>query len=300
MIHQLKRFTMKKYYLLFIVLFLSIYQSNAQLLWKISGNGLEKPSYIFGTHHLAPLSILDSIPVFNDAFNSCSTVYGELIMDKDQMQTEARKFAGLMMSPPDSTLDVVLSKDQFEKLNKITTENMGVTADQVKILKPAALTTQLAIMAHIKHFKDFKPEEQLDQLMQTRAKAANKNVGSLETMEQQMNILFGGSLKEQAKSLVILMDHFDQLDYFVQIMNDAYMAQDLDKLLSLMTDEKYGANKEELERILYARNKNWDAQLKEILPKNEPIFIVVGAGHLPGEDGIIKLLRKQGYTVEPA
>lgn len=291
---------MKKYCLLFIILFVSFYQSNAQLLWKISGNGLEKPSYIFGTHHLAPLSILDSIPAFNEAFNSCSAVYGEIIMDKEQLQKEAMKYAGLMMATPDSTLNIVLNKEQFEKLNKITTETMGVSADQVKILKPAALSTQLSMIAHIKHFKDFKPEEQLDQLMQTRAKAANKNLGSLETMEQQMNLLFGSSITEQAEGLVKLIDHFDQLDQFVQIMNDAYMAQDLDKLLSVMSDEKYGANKEELERILFARNRNWDEQLKEILPKNGPIFIVVGAGHLPGKEGVIELLRKQGYTVEPA
>ncbi|MGL5771587.1 MAG: TraB/GumN family protein [Bacteroidales bacterium] len=291
---------MKKYCLLFIILFVNFYQSNAQLLWKVSGNGLEKPSYIFGTHHVAPLSILDSLPAFNEAFNSCSVVYGEIVMDKEQMQKEAMKYAGLMMATPDSTLNIVLNKEQFQKLNEITTENMGVSADQVKILKPAALSSQLAVMAHIKHFKDFKPEEQIDQLMQTRAKAANKKTGGLETLEQQMNLLFGVSITEQAKTLAALLDHYDQLDKYAQIMNDAYMAQDLNKLFNIMSDEEFGANKAELERILFARNRNWNEQLRNILPKNEPIFIVVGAGHLPGEEGIIELLRKQGYTVEPA
>ena len=52
--------------------------ANAQLLWKISGNGLEKPSYVFGTHHVAPASMLDSIPGFNQAIADCDVVYGEV------------------------------------------------------------------------------------------------------------------------------------------------------------------------------------------------------------------------------
>ncbi|MGL5731389.1 MAG: TraB/GumN family protein, partial [Bacteroidales bacterium] len=116
----------------------------------------------------------------------------------------------------------------------------------------------------------------------------------------QMNLLFGVSITEQAKTLAALLDHYDQLDKYAQIMNDAYMAQDLNKLFNIMSDEEFGANKAELERILFARNRNWNEQLRNILPKNEPIFIGVGAGHLPGEEGIIELIRKQGYTVEPA
>ena len=62
------------------------FQSNAQLLWKISGNGLEKPSYLFGTHHVAPIHICDSIAGFNEAFNSCKQLYGELELDDKPYQ----------------------------------------------------------------------------------------------------------------------------------------------------------------------------------------------------------------------
>ena len=55
---------------------------NAQLLWKVSGNGLEKPSYIMGTHHVAPLSVLDSIKGFDEALSSVDAVYGEVVMSQ--------------------------------------------------------------------------------------------------------------------------------------------------------------------------------------------------------------------------
>ena len=73
---------MKK--LLGILLFISIALSaNAQLLWKVSGKGLEKPSYIFGTYHLSPLSIKDSIAAMPQAMSETAQVYGEVIEEFD-------------------------------------------------------------------------------------------------------------------------------------------------------------------------------------------------------------------------
>lgn len=71
---------MKKFLTSILLVALTAISSNAQLLWKISGNGLEKPSYLFGTHHVAPISVLDSVPGFNEALSSAEKVYGELIM----------------------------------------------------------------------------------------------------------------------------------------------------------------------------------------------------------------------------
>lgn len=292
--------TMRKIYFTLIALLLCISQSNAQLLWKISGNGLEKPSYIFGTHHVAPLSIIDSIPAFNKAFEDCSVVYGEIIINKDSLQQMAMKYGQLMLSPADSTLDKVLSKEYYEKLDKIVSNSMGIRADQIKTLKPNALATQMALITHMKVFKNHNPNEQLDMTMQKRGKDAGKRLAAFETSEQQFNLLFGTPISEQVSALTTLIDHNDRMEEYVIAMNDAYMTQDIAKLLTLMMDEETGSDIKGLERIIFERNRNWCKQLKEILPKQEPIFIVVGAGHLPGEEGLIELLKKQGYTVEAA
>lgn len=290
-----------KRYILFLVLLSSIFQTNAQLLWKISGNGLKKPSYLFGTHHLAPLSILDSIPAFNDAFSSCQIVYGEVIIgDNETTKKDTKKNYESMIAPPDSTLDLLLSEHLYKKLDSITQKNMNLTADQIKKLKPAAIYIQLIMIKSLKYFKDFNLNEQLDDVIQRRALSANKQIRSFETSKQQSNILYDTPVKKQLETLKAIIELYDECDQYIKRTKEAYMTQDINTLINLLNNETFGLNDNNPKNSSDERNLNWNEQLKEILPKDEPIFIAVGAGHLPGKNGLIELLRKQGYTVEPA
>lgn len=290
-----------KRYILFLVLLSSIFQTNAQLLWKISGNGLKKPSYLFGTHHLAPLSILDSIPAFNDAFSSCPIVYGEIVIgDKEAIKKDTKKNYESMIAPPDSTLDLLLSEHLYKKLDSITQKNMNLTADQIKKLKPAAIYIQLIMIKSLKYFKDFNLNEQLDEVIQRRALSANKQIRSFETSQQQSNILYDTPVKKQLETLKAIIELYDECDQYIKRTKEAYMTQDINTLINLLNNETFGLNDNNPKNSSDERNLNWNEQLKEILPKDEPIFIAVGAGHLPGKNGLIELLRKQGYTVEPA
>jgi uncharacterized protein YbaP (TraB family) len=78
-------------------------------------------------------------------------------------------------------------------------------------------------------------------------------------------------------------------------MMDAYRTQDIEKLGKFITKSDYGLMQYE-DMLLYQRNRNWVAKLKTIM-QDRPVTIAVGAGHLPGEKGVINLLRKEGYTV---
>lgn len=92
---------MKK--LLGILLFISIALSaNAQLLWKVSGKGLEKPSYIFGTYHLSPLSIKDSIAAMPQAMSETAQVYGEVVMSEMATPAFMQSMQQQMMMPKDT------------------------------------------------------------------------------------------------------------------------------------------------------------------------------------------------------
>lgn len=290
-----------KRYILFLVLLSGIFQTNAQLLWKISGNGLKKPSYLFGTHHLAPLSILDSIPAFNDAFSSCPIVYGEVVIgDKETIKKDTKKNYESMIAPPDSTLDLLLSEDLYKKLDSITQKNMNLTADQIKKLKPAAIYIQLIMIKSLKYFKDFNLNEQLDEVIQRRALSANKQIRSFETSKQQSNILYDTPVKKQLETLKAIIELYDECDQYIKRTKEAYMTQDINTLINLLNNETFGLNDNNPKNSSDERNLNWNEQLKQILPKDGPVFIAVGAGHLPGKNGLIELLRKQGYTVEPA
>lgn len=274
---------------------------NAQLLWKVSGNGLDKPSYIFGTHHVAPLSMKDSIAGMTEAMNRTSQVYGELVME-DMMKPEMlMKMQQAMMLPADTTLKSLFTQAQYDSIASVVKENIGMELAMFDKLKPAALNAQLAVVLSVKALKGYNPQEQLDTWFQTQAKQAGKKVGGLETMESQINILYNSqSLKRQAQQLYCSATHIDYGINMTRRLAEAYLNQDLDKLLEI-TEEKMGnacdSTPEEEEALIYGRNANWAKQMPGIMKQASTLF-VVGAGHLPGEHGVLKLLEKQGYTVE--
>ena len=274
---------------------------NAQLLWKVSGNGLDKPSYIFGTHHVAPLSMKDSIAGMTEAMNGTSQVYGELVME-DMMKPEMlMKMQQAMMLPTDTTLKSLFTQAQYDSIASVVKENIGMELAMFDKLKPAALNAQLAVVLSVKALKGYNPQEQLDAWFQTQAKQAGKKVGGLETMESQINILYNSqSLKRQAQQLYCSATHIDYGIDMTRRLAEAYLNQDLDKLLEI-TEEKMGnacdSTPEEEEALIYGRNANWAKQMPDIMKQASTLF-VVGAGHLPGEHGVLKLLEKQGYTVK--
>lgn len=284
---------MSKKLILILFAFWAI-QGNAQLLWKISGNGLDKPSYLFGTHHAASDAICDSIAGFQEAFDSCSQLYGEIVFD--EMQAMAQQVMAYIMLPQDSLLDVLLTAEDYKLLDDILKKQMGMGAEQVKGMKPAALSAQLTLPIAMQVFKN--NGLPLDMIMQSQAKAKGMPVKGLEDVLFQTQLLFAAPLTEQVTGLSETLRNFDKAKQFNIEMCEAFMKQDLAGLYRSIKDQEFGFRSGQVEKLVYNRNRNWAGQLKAILPQ-QPVFIVVGAGHLPGEQGLIALLRKQGFTVSP-
>lgn len=303
LLNQPNYLKMKKLILTLLVAALAPAATNAQILWKISGNNAKQTSYLLGTHHLAPLSMLDSIAGFNDALAAVDAVAGEVDMAK--MNAEARSLMGYMLAPADSSLTALLAPAQVDSLTAVLQKYMGpqVSAAQMAQLKPAAVATQLALFESMATMPDaaqaLAEGKQLDSEVQSRALALNKPVIPFETAEEQMSILMGAPLAEQAR---LLMEAVKQsLDgtaaESTRKLTEAYLAQNLAAIAELIFS---GQEMEvaEVERLIFARNRNWAATLADILPER-PVLVAVGAGHLPGDEGLISLLRTQGYTVEP-
>lgn len=271
--------------------------AGAQVLWKVSGNGLEKPSYILGTHHAAPHGLTDSIEGFAQAFQSCTQVYGEVMFDSLMMPQVATAMAQEMMCPPDSTISKLLTAKQYARLDSAMKTCLGVGAQQLEMFKPAAISAQLAMALAMKEFPDMQQQEQLDMTIQSKAKESGKKLGALETVMFQTELLYGTPISQQAKELAEGLDQIEKLPEITWQMAEAYRKQDIDKLLEVIKMESHDSP-EYLERILYSRNRNWAAQLKSIMTA-APTFFAVGAGHLPGDKGLLALLKEAGYKVEP-
>lgn len=285
--------------LLFAAVAFCAVAANAQILWKISGNGA-KDSYILGSHHVAPMSVLDGIAGFNDAFASCQQMYGEIDMESatQDMVMQSQKY---MMAPADSTLSKVLTADQLAIVDAAMQKYVRMSVaqlDKVSPVKPAVISAQIAVLQAAKTFEDFDPNNVIDAAIQQKAKDANMPVKGFETAEYQMQLLFGTPISVQVADLMkLLTDETAYMEY-TRMLTDVYSQQDLDTMFELMNNPEFGMSEYECNVMINKRNEAWIEQLKTILPEAST-FIVVGAGHLPGDKGMLSLLRKAGYTVTP-
>lgn len=126
----------------FILLICIALGVQAQLLWKVSGNGLDRPSYVIGTHHMAPLSIKDSINNLQEVIDQTEQVYGEVLMDEAAIPETIQKMQQSMMLPADTTLKSLFTQAQYDTIAIAVKNYLGVDLALFNQLKPAALTTE--------------------------------------------------------------------------------------------------------------------------------------------------------------
>ena len=132
------------------------------------------------------------------------------------------------------------------------------------------------------------------------AKKHEKEIKGLETLSFQAGLLDSIPYALQAKQLVNYIDSAatgtDETKEF-NVLLDAYKKEDLDKLEELTRESDVGLSRY-TDILLYNRNRNWVKQLNSLM-QGKSLVIAVGAGHLPGEQGVINLLKKEGYNVSP-
>lgn len=290
---------MKKILFVFVAMALSL-TASAQLLWKISGNGLEKPSYVVGSHHIASASMIDDIKGLKPAIGEVDAVYGEVQKDALTSPEAQQKMMGYALAPADSTILTLMTKEQLDSLDDMLQRYSGMPnmSSQMAPLKPAMIDTQLSMLITMKAFPGFDPSKQFDVTVMALGEEKGKEVSGFEGLDFQMNILFGDPISRQLEKLLETLRTEDKAVDFAHRLADAYQAQDLNKLYQLITDPDLGMNEADMDRMVYDRNANWAEQLKTILPAKS-VLVVVGSGHLPGDKGLLRLLGNQGYTVEP-
>lgn len=298
----------KRFFAAALVAVFTVAGANAQLLYKISGKDLTAPSYIIGTHHLANVGFVNKIAGVKDALTNTEQVYGEVRWDDMTNPDSVKVVQAAMMLPDGQSLKTVLSAEQYKKLDAVITQMMGVGLSNPQVgaqmgkMSPAALSTQLQVLMFMqKHMGEYDPSSTFDQYFQAQAKHNNEPVGGLETLAFQTNLLYKGSdMKRQVEQLMCLLDNQEFYEQMMESMTDAFYAQDLDALKAAM-DKKLGgtcdSTPEELAQLIDNRNADWAKKMPAIMAA-KPTFFVVGAGHLPGNKGVLQLLKDAGYTVE--
>lgn len=288
--------------LLSFFLFFQPFLTNAQknektLLWEISGNGLKKKSYLFGTYHLVNNGLLDHYPSVTKAMRKSKTFVVETVIDSSELAA----LSLLMLAPDGPGWIAALSEAEKGLLNQSLKRFVGPGLDQMAVLKPSALSATLAIMATKAALEDtlkMYKGEPIDGWIAKQAKKKKKKLVPLESLREQFEMLYNGdSMSTQIAQLQVLISQLDSLDQFSTELYYAYLAQDHHAMQRIA--EKHADHMGSMETLLDDRNKRWMSILPQLMAEN-PTFIAVGALHLSGEHGLINLLRKAGYTVQPS
>lgn len=275
------------------------------LLWKISGNGLSKPSYILGTHHLTHISFVDSIPGLKKIIEETEQTVGELLMaDQAAMQAKLQQAA---MMPADKSYSKILTADEYIKLDEGLKDlfNGQAGMEQFQQFKPGMISMVYSITLYTKVFPAFNPmgHEAIDAYVQRIATEKGKLTLGLETVEDQIYALFDSEpLDSQAKTLAcsISLKNKDFLITSLKELEEFYRSMDLTAMYNLAfnnPNEPCTTSKAFENAINKDRNNKWLEKLPQIM-KEKSNLIAVGALHLAGEEGLLFQLAKRGYKVE--
>jgi len=265
------------------------------LLWRISGNGLTKPSYLFGTMHMICASDIVVSDSLSAAIKNSDKVYLEVNMD-DMMGMMMK----IMMNPGqlnmrgDTSLSDLLSPDEYKAVKNFFSSGTASMLPFAMLEKMKPFFLQALMVEQGGQCENMIV---MEQLVMTEAKKHDKKIDGLETIDFQLSIFDKIPYKVQAQSLVkMATDTSKSEDNTMDLFGKTYKSQDLNKMLEMTKSDKSIDQYTDL--LLYNRNSAWVTQLRDLM-KNRSLVIAVGAGHLPGDKGVIDLLRKAGYKVEP-
>lgn len=280
--------------LLFLFLGINVFAQDASqksLCWKISGNGLNQDSYVFGTIHLIGKKDFFMPKGTEDAFNKCKTLALEVDLNMDK---ETKKNVGKSAVLPDGkTLEDFCTAEQYKIIKSFMVDTIKMAGIKIKLysrLKPIYLQSVL-LKEQLKGSKSY------EETFVKKAKKKKMNQIGLEEIALQMRVLdtipVDKQVSEMVKSIVEGKAGIRNFNEMIEV----YKSQDLEKLHQLtVSGDNEISGFEDI--FLTNRNESWIPVIEKQI-KIQPTFIAVGAAHLGGSNGVLNLLKQKGYTITP-
>ena len=278
------------FFILFIITTFSVTaQNNPKTnLWKIEGDSI-KTSYLFGTIHIIPKKDFIITDKVQKAFDATDKLVLELDMADSSFATEAMQ---LSMLNEGEQLKSFMSDEEYQVLNNYLKEKSGISVDHFNGFKPIMLMSML-----LSTISTSEPVESYEMRLIKMAETDNKEIDGLEMFADQLKAFDAESYDEQIDDLVYMVDNFEESEAQYNKLLAYYLDEDVDGMFNFM-DEYMHNDTAAIKRFLDDRNNNWIPRISEY-SKDEAVFYAVGGAHLGGEQGLINLLKKAGYTVTP-
>ncbi len=258
------------------------------LLYRVTGNGLDHPSYVYGTIHLLCPEDLSFSPEVKESIAGSSQLIFELDFDDPNLMTDLQ--SGLMLSDG-QTLKSLYTEEEYAILNRYTLENFGQPADMMGTMKPFFLMSMM-----YPKILGCAPASMEMELMNMADKNKTEVMG-IETVQEQLAAIDALSVEDQADMLLEAMEDFDEQRENLLALLELYKSEDVEALYA-SSSEDFAEYDGFDEIMLTNRNKNWIDRMEKLM-KKEQSFFAVGAAHLGGESGVLQLLENEGYTVTP-
>jgi len=259
------------------------------LIWRITREDLPGPSYLFGTVH-----VVDSAqyPIHKTVMEQLKRS-DALVFETDLTLVDyPRKALEYAMMAHD-TLDGLMKKEQYESVRSFFMEEFHFPVEAVKRMKPFYLSSLIGSL------QSSPGSTSHEQVLMEVARREGKAIRGISTLEKESELLDRIPLEEQIRYLLDEIETYrkGQSGLQQQEIMEAYQAAAISRIQTSIYESlcRYDS--------IYAcmfteRNESWMPGMKRLMQK-ESCFFAVGAGHLAGESGLIRLLRKEGYKVKP-
>lgn len=274
--------------LILICNFSGLVYGQEALLWEISGKGLQSPSYLLGTLHAYCIDDV-SLPAGTEiALQQCDKLVLEAEISNPQV---AGQLLPLMRMRNGQLLTSLFAPGDYEVVEEYFQDSLGVNLELLSRYQPLYLSSLL----YAKVLQC--PIQSMEMYLAGRATQYGIQVEGLESPEEQARIISRMPYEEQANFLLQAIVEMDSLRAAYWDAVVSYKNRDLSSLFYALKIGQLGSPSYTT-ALLDDRNHRWVPRIEQKMSK-APSLIAVGAGHLPGPAGLIELLQRRGYTVQP-
>jgi uncharacterized protein len=264
----------------------------ASPVWAIHGD--HNTVYLAGSVHLLKAGDSALPAAFDRAYAGSRTLVMELDLGKVDTMQAAAWMAQHGVLPEGTDLKKAIGDTRYQRVST-EASRLGLPLEMVDQFAPWVLGLQLMELQYAK--SGFDSEQGVEQQLEHRAQADGKATSGLETLEEQLGYFETLTPDQQARFLDLVLNDLHEVDSDTQDVIRAWRAGDVVKLAALLSDE-YRQFPALYQLLVTNRNKHWEPQLQQLLHGKDNYFVVVGALHLVGENGLLQLLRKDGFKVE--
>jgi uncharacterized protein YbaP (TraB family) len=267
-------------------------QPARNFIWKVSGPA--GSLYLVGSVHLLTKDYYPLNPALDTAFKDSDLLVEEADLGELEAPASQIKLLTRGLLPGNQSLDMVVSAATYALVTK-RVGDLGLPIEPLKRFKPWMLALTLVELEWQK--AGFEARLGLDRHFYDRAKVDGKIVQGLETVDYQLSLFDKMTKEEQDRMLAESLKDLDKERASVLKLTDAWKAGNAAAVERIVLDDVKG-DPVMYDRLLVNRNRDWFPKLDALLIRSGRAFVVVGAAHLVGPDGLLAMFKAKGYKVE--